>query len=186
MSGSNNPIGGNIKQNISKIAQSMNNVLVIFVVFKIMRIGLSYASLLIARNFTAQIYMDKVLVQDENPPHLQNFIYLYGIIEFIMSIISLLTIYSLDAIFDLKIATSSVNIFAQYLIPDLIVSSALNIVLGLIIANKMYDKKYFLYKDDGLRAIRALTDIMTKISFVILLIPFNFIFKGIYSLVKDM
>lgn len=178
----NNQIG-NIKQSL---LNSINNVVVIFIVFKFLRIGLSFASLLIARNFTSQIYMDKVLVQDENPPHLSNFIYLYVIIEFIMTIVFLLLIYSLNATFDLNLVSSSVNIFASYLIPDMIVSSGLNMILGLIIATKMYDKKYFLYKDDGLRGIRALTDIMMRINVVVLLIPFNFIFKGIFELVKDM
>ena len=32
---------------------------------------------------------------------------------------------------------------------------------------KMYDKKYFLYKDDGLRAIRALSEMIFSISMVI-------------------
>lgn len=185
MSSANNSIGG-IKQKVSQFAQSINNIMVIFVVFKLMRMGLSYASLLIARNFTSQIYIDKVLVQDENPPHLSNFIYLYSVIEFVMTVISILLIYTLDSTFDLNLTTSSTNVFSGYIIPDLIVSSGISMIIGLIIANKMYDKKYFLYKDDGLRAIRALTEIMMKINLLILFIPFNFLFKGIFSLVKDM
>ena len=184
MSDTNNKIG-NIKQKISNFTQSIDNVLVIFIVFKFMRIGLSFASLLITKNMTSQIYMDKVLVQDENPPHLKNFIYLYSAIEFSMSIVSLLLIYSLNATFDLKLISPEINIFSQYLIPDMIVSSGLNMIFGLIIANIMFDKKYFLYKDDGLRGIRALNEILFKTSVVINLIPFNFIFKGIFGLIKN-
>lgn len=166
---------GNIKERLIKASLSLNNVIVIFMVFKIMQIGLSYASLLIARNFTSQIYMDKVLVNDENPPHLNNFVYLYTIITFVMSIIAVLLIYSLSATFGLDMG----NVITSYILPDLMVNTGLNIFIGLIISSKMYDKKYFLYKDDGLRAIRALTEIMMSISFVFGMIPFNYVFKGI-------
>ena len=36
----------------------------------------------------------------------------------------------------------------------------------------MYNKKYFLYKDDGLRAIRALQELMFRNGALVSLIPF--------------
>ena len=54
-------------------------------------------------------------------------------------------------------------------------------IIGYVIANKMHDKKYFLYKDDGLRAIRALSELMFTLSFINTLIPYNFIVDGIKS-----
>lgn len=173
----------NVKESLLK---SVDNVLVVFIVFKLMRMGLAYAALLIARNFTTQIYMDKVLVNDENPPHLKNLVYLYLIIDVITAVISIIIIMTLNATFNLKMVFGSTNIFTQYLIPDVFINTLVTYAIGTMLANKMYDKKYFLYKDDGLRAIRALTDIMINISFILNLIPFNFIFKGIYSLIKSM
>lgn len=52
-------------------------------------------------------------------------------------------------------------------------------VHGSIIANIMYSKKFFLYKDDGLRAIRAYTDILTQMSLFNGIIPFNMFVSGI-------
>ena len=42
----------------------------------------------------------------------------------------------------------------------------------------MYDKKYFLYKDDGMRGIRALKEIMFNLSLVFTMVPFNYMVAG--------
>ena len=42
----------------------------------------------------------------------------------------------------------------------------------------MYKKKYFLYKDDGLRAIRAITELMVAISFALAVLPLNYLLTG--------
>jgi hypothetical protein len=52
---------------------------------------------------------------------------------------------------------------------------------GNIVANKMYQKKYFLYKDDGLRAIRALSEMLFTTSLLNTLVPYNFIIKGLFE-----
>lgn len=185
MSTNNLGIGGNIRDRVVKLSQSVDNVLMVFVVFKLMRMGLTYAALLIARNFTSQIYMDKVLVNDENPPHLHNFVYLYTIIDIATSFIAMLVIYTFNAVFGLNMVTSSMNIFSSYLLPDTLMSILLSYFIGMVVANKIYNKKYFLYKDDGLRGIRALTEIMMSVNAILGFIPFNFIFKGMYEFVKD-
>ena len=56
---------------------------------------------------------------------------------------------------------------------------------GSIIAQIMYSKKYFLYKDDGLRAIRAFNEILTQMSMFNGLIPFNMFVSGIMNVVSD-
>lgn len=170
---------------IVKRLKSTDGVLIAFAVSKLMRVGISYASLLIARNYTSQIYMDKVLVNDENPPHLSNLIYLYMIIEFVMITVMILLLYSLDATFDLGFVNSRFNLFTQFIITDYLVASILNISVGSVVANKMYEKKYFLYKDDGMRAIRALTEIMIAVAIINNIMPYNFIFGGIVSLIGN-
>lgn len=165
--------------------KSTDGVLVAFAVSKLMRIGISYASLLIARNFTSNIYMDKVLVNDENPPHLSNLIYLYMIIEFIITTIMIVLLYSLNEVFNLNFANQGYNLFTQFIVTDYLVATVLNLTIGSVVANKMYEKKYFLYKDDGMRAIRALTEIMIAVSIINNIMPYNFIFEGIASLIKN-
>lgn len=170
--------------NIVNRLKSADGVLITFVVSKLMRIGISYASLAIARNYTSQIYLDKVLVSDENPPHLSNLIYLYMIIEFVMTTVMVLLLFSLNATFNLNFVNDRFNLFTQFILSDYMIASIMNLVIGGIIANKMYSKKYFLYKDDGMRAIRALTEIMTSIAIINNIMPYNFIFGGLVSLIR--
>lgn len=165
--------------------KSTDGVLVAFAVSKLMRIGISYASLLIARNFTSNIYMDKVLVNDENPPHLSNLIYLYMIIEFIMTTVMIVMLYFLNEFFGLNFVSERFNLFTQFIVTDYLVATVLNLAIGSVVANKMYEKKYFLYKDDGMRAIRALTEIMIAVSIINSIVPYNFIFGGIVGLIKN-
>ncbi len=161
-----------------------NNLTVIIVLFKLMRIAFSYASLIIAKNFTAQIYMEKVLVNGENPPKLMNLIVLGMIVEFIMVAIFLSLLYAVVTQFELKVVTENSNIFIDYLIPDYIIGSVMTLLFGYIISNKMHDKKYFLYKDDGLRAIRALSELMFTISTINALIPWNYMVNGLKASLK--
>ncbi|QOI90255.1 hypothetical protein QKU58_gp076 [Pyramimonas orientalis virus] len=162
-----------------------NSLLIVYVLFKVMRIAFNYASLLIAKNFTAQIYMEKVLVNGENPPKLINIIYVSMLFEFVMVSIFLALLYAVDSQFELKLVNSSMNTFVEYLIPEYMISTLITFVYGWIISNKMYEKKYFLYKDDGLRAIRALSEIMFNISLVNMFIPWSFGTAGVKSLYQN-
>ena len=164
--------------NISK-GGGNNNVTVVFILFKIMRIAFNYAPLLIAKNFTAQIYMEKVLVNGENPPKLVNLIILSMVIEFIMVAIFLALLYAVVTQFELNVVTDNFNIFIEYLLPDYIVSVIITFLLGYVISNKMHEKKYFLYKDDGLRAIRALSELMFTLSTINTLVPWNYMIGGL-------
>jgi len=146
---------------------------------KVMRMIFFYTSLIITKNYMSQVYMEKVLVNDENPPKLANFIYLALIVEGIFMIMFVGLLYVADIQFKLNL--SSNNFFTQYVLPDYIISSAFISFYGGIIANKMTNKKFFLYKEDGLRAIRALSEIMLSISFVTNTVPWNMLTVGLYS-----
>ena len=51
------------------------------------------------------------------------------------------------------------------------------VIFGCITAQVMYNKKYFMYKDDGLRGIRALSELMFYMSIVFNVIPFGIVEK---------
>jgi hypothetical protein len=156
-----------------------NEVFIIFIMFKVLRFAFSYASLLIAKNFTAQIYMEKVLVKGENPPKLTNLMVLAIVIEFIMVAITMALVYAVSSQFELNVISNEMNVFIEYLLPDYIISTIMTFIVGYVIATKMHDKKYFLYKDDGLRAIRALGEVMFTISVINIFVPWNYLINGL-------
>ena len=134
---------------------------------KAIRVASCYISLTITANYMAQIYMDKVLINQENPQHLINFISMFVIID------ALLFGLILGAIFATAKITGIDMSIMNFLIQDYIFFSIMVSVSGSIIATTMYNKKYFMYKDDGLRSIRALKEIMISFSIFHGLIPYN-------------
>ena len=162
-----------------------DNIMMAFLGFKMMRVLFSYIALLIAKNFTAQIYMEKVLVHGDNPPKLSNYMILYMMVELLMSFIFIGILYAANSAFELELNDDKLDLFTGYIVPDMIMGTIMIMSIGMILSSKMYEKKYFLYKDDGLRAIRALSEIMFMISCVINIIPFNFLVSGVIYEIKQ-
>ena len=147
---------------------------------KIIRVILSYIAVTIASNYTSQIYIDKVLVNQENPPHLINMCYLFVIIEFCMFVICVALVYFVLSNV-MEFGKTKIENIMQTVLIDYVIGTIVSVITLNIIGNAMYSKKYFLYKDDGLRAIRAYGSIMTQISILNNLIPYNYLVNGAMS-----
>lgn len=164
-------------------------VLGVFAVMKVIKLALSYAAITIATNYTSQIYTEKVYVRQENPPKLVNMLFLFLGIELLMSVITITCIGLLISFIMGKDGQAGQSGGASIKMEDVAIQFAQDYVLylismavqGSIIAQIMYSKKYFLYKDDGLRAIRAFSDILTQMSMFNGLIPFNMFVSGILN-----
>lgn len=147
---------------------------------KLFRTALLYVSNVVSKNFTSQIYLDKVLVKGEAPPKLINQVMLAALLEFVMFVILLGIFYGVNEMLGL-FPNMPKGAFSSYLLFDFIFYIVLVFSIGSIVADMMYRKKYFLYKDDGLRAIRALSELMVAISLLLTAIPFNFLLFGIVA-----
>lgn len=165
------------------------SILGLLFILKIIKVGLSYAALLIAKNITSQIYAEKVYVKQETPPKLINMLLLFLAVEvvFTVIVITLLGVLMGQAMGGLdgetfdglsKLATAFAQDYVCYLISMF--------VHGSILSNVMYSKKYFLYKDDGMRAIRAFSDVILQYSIANGLVPFNFMINGVLEQVKKL
>ena len=160
------------------------NVIGLLLIFKAIKVSLSYAALLIAKNMHSQIYAEKVYVKQESPPKLINMLFVFIGIEVVFTVVTISLIGALMV--NIPTFQSTVDIwevitaFAQ----DYVLYLVSILTHGSILATAMYSKKYFLYKDDGLRAIRAFTDIMLQYSIVNGLIPFNFMIQGTLDMIR--
>ena len=76
-----------------------------------------------------------------------------------------------------------VSVYGNYL-TDYVMCQGLIVLLTSFVANVMYNKKYFLYKDDGLRAIRALKELMIYIGLIVYVLPMKYILDGLMQLVS--
>jgi hypothetical protein len=149
----------------------------LFFAVKLVRAVIAYVCQEISKNMTSQVYLEKVLVKGENPPQLTNQIWLAHGIEVALTIVLIALLYS--GIKVMRVFPSMGNsLYIEYIFLDLMVYIGVCLAIGTIIASKMYSKKYFLYKDDGLRAIRALCDIVVWINILFSLLPLNYLIRG--------
>lgn len=137
--------------------------------FKSIRIPLMYLSLYLTDINMENVYLDKVLGNNEDPPALMNFVWLFLMIDFILTIGVVLVMKLLEHFQ----AFGEGNTFIRQYLMDYIMSMAVFVSFGSILTSYMENKKYFLYRDDGLRAIRALKEILFFFGIIIILIPYE-------------
>jgi|UniRef100_A0A6C0CU00 hypothetical protein len=143
---------------------------------KVLKLGSVFVSANISANYMSQVYMEKVLVNQENPQPLVNLIWMFLLIDSIITIFILALAY---------ISGTFINKNMSTVITLLALDTAVvltNIALfGSIVATVMNNKKFFMYKDDGLRAIRALKEILTYFGMVFCLMPVFIAFQPFVS-----
>ena len=90
---------------------------------------------------------------------------------FILVILALLyfTLYQKNSLFVVN------SYLIQSYIMDYLFSIAVTWFITFIVASIMQSKKYFRYETEGLRAIRALSDITFYISIIVNLFPFSYL-----------
>jgi hypothetical protein len=137
------------------------------------RIFLLYISSYVASNIMNQIYTERVLINGDEPPKLSYQLYLFLGIDVILNIFLFGFAWAI-----IKAYRADTNVFNSY-ISQYVLTTIVTFVSCMIISNMMYLKKYFLYKDDGLRAIRALQILNYRIGVFISLIPMFMITNSI-------
>jgi hypothetical protein len=135
--------------------------------FLLIRLVLLYISSLITSNIMNQIYSERVLIVGRDPPPLNYQIYLFIVIDVLLNLFLIGFVWGVVQIRDGIDNTTTRDYVIQYVVSLIVI-----VIISLIISLVMYDKKYFLYKDDGLRGIRALQIILFRSGAVISLIPF--------------
>ena len=129
------------------------------------RIFLLYISSYVSSNIMNQIYTERVLINGDEPPQLSNQLYLFLGIDIVLNLF--LFAFAWSVIKAYKGDSGLFNIYiSQYLL-----TTAITFVVCIIISNMMYMKKFFLYKDDGLRAIRVLQILNYRIGAFMSLVP---------------
>jgi hypothetical protein len=163
----------------------MNRGLIgLIVVSKIFRAISAYLSIIIAKNMTTNVYLEKVLLNGENPPAISNQLMLGVLFETAMTIVLCIVLYVGVGPMALLSGVKS-SAVTDHIITDAVIYLIIFSVIGYIIASVMYNKKYFLYKDDGMRAIRAFAEIASSISLFLTCVPFNLIPAGGVSLFRS-
>jgi hypothetical protein len=151
-----------------------------YLLAKGVQLGLSILALTMATGYQSQIYVEKVFINDENPPKLFMMNLVSSALQLMFGVILVLLMYMAKTL-DL-VNPKSILAFAF----DLVGTSLLVFLIGTTISEVMYTKKYFAYKDEGLRAIRAYKDMMLYITIIGCCIPFGIFFMGMGAAITAM
>ena len=135
--------------------------------FLLIRILLLYISTYVASNIMNQIYSERVLISGVEPQPLNYQLYLFIAIDVVLNLFLLGFIYGFT-----KLVSGNPKLIINSYIQQYCITSFIIVIVSFIISKVMYNKKYFLYKDDGLRAIRALQLMMFRCGIFITLLPF--------------
>ena len=136
------------------------------------RIFVLYISSYVASNIMNQIYTERVLINGDEPPNLNFQLYLFVMIDSLLNLFLLGFAWAI-----IKAFGNTANLFTVY-VTQYGLSTLVTFLVCLIISNMMYMKKYFLYKDDGLRAVRALNEMILRIGALTSLTPFFLVLKN--------
>ena len=142
-------------------------------VIKGIRILFTYIALFLTTRVFSPMYEDAVYDQKANPPTLARFLLIFFAFDASFNVFLLVLLYLLKFLFK-----SDENAFVvdQYLfnkyITDYVISMVILLLVGYMISRVMMEKKYFKYRYEGLRAIRAYESIMFNVAIVIYIIPF--------------
>ena len=129
------------------------------------RILLLYLSSYVSSNIMNQIYTERVLINGNEPPMLNYQLYLFVLIDILFNLFLFGFAWAI-----IKTYRNNNNLFISF-ITQYVLTTLVTFIICSIVAHMMYVKKYFLYKDDGLRAIRALQIVNFRVGALMSVIP---------------
>lgn len=145
-------------------------------VLKVISYAFLNISLSLAQRLFSELYMKRVYAQQTTPPNLQGLLMLVFFVHAAFNLILFLVLGILYLTFNRKDTTFVVN---SYLIHAYFLDYVLNIgvlwMIMAIIVGIVQSKKYFRYRTEGLRAIRAVTSITRLIALVVGVFPLGYI-----------
>ena len=140
---------------------------------KVIRLLFVYISLFLATRLFVPIYEDTVYDDKKDPPPLWKYLLIFIGFDVTLNIFLLVFMYLLSYLFktDSNDFFIDEDIIIHYLF-DYGCTTALIVFTAFLISRVIVQKKYFKYKYEGMRAIRAFEKIVFNIALTNLLIPF--------------
>jgi len=151
----------------------MDSKFIALYVLKVVHYLIFLGSLFLTEKIFTEMYMRKVYAENKDPP---NILIMVGILlaidaGFVLFLITIL--YLLKYIFespanDFIISNELIGSFLGDFVIYIIFVGVLAIIVGSVIQNK----RYFKYKTEGVRGIRALNEVITGIAGVLVVLPY--------------
>lgn len=142
-------------------------------VIKAIRIGFAYLALFLATRIFTPMYETEVFDKKLDPPSLMKFLLIYLGFDLSFNVFILIVLFLLKFLFKSEDNAFMIDgyLFQKFML-DYAVSMTILLALGAIVGSVIVNKKYFKYKYEGMRAIRAFQELMFYMSIVIFAFPY--------------
>lgn len=159
----------------------MDPKVLIYIFSKLLKVTTLWISTAIVSSHLTGMYMDQVLVNQQTPSSLTGFVGYFVVLEllFIGFVLVGLQLFNMIAL-----NRTDISEIMMVLGVDLVLCLLATAVIGTIVASTMQNKQFFMYKDDGLRGIRAFKEIVASIGIVFGLIPFFLVLSNGLSSIR--
>ncbi len=145
----------------------------ILYIIKCIRILFTYIALFLATRIFSPIYEDIVYDQKKLPPPLWQYLLIFLGFDAGFNAFLVVLLFLLQFLFKTDDNSFVIDkyLFYKYL-TDYVISMVLLLAIGFMISKVITDKKYFKYKYEGLRAIRAYENMIFSVSIPVYLFPY--------------
>jgi hypothetical protein len=146
---------------------------VIIYALKAFRVLLIWAALAIARGIFQPMYKDAVYVLNKAPPSAMYFALIFIAFDVALQLGVFVVLLALRYMFagpDTAFPVTT-HLLKAYLL-DYVISTVLILALSLVVASVVSRKKYFRYRFEGDRGIRAMSDMLQLLSAAVLFVPY--------------
>lgn len=142
-------------------------------IIKGIRILFTYIALFLTTRVFSPIYEEVVYDQKKSPPGLWKYLFIFLGFDIAFNSFLVVVLFLLQFLFKTDNNSFLVDkyLFNKYLV-DYAVSMVVVLVIGALISKVMMDKKYFKYKYEGLRAIRAYESMLFYVALAVYSFPF--------------
>jgi hypothetical protein len=165
------------KLNYSMADIVLDTQFVVLYLIKAVRIAFTYIALFLTTKVFSPIYEEKVYDKKENPPSLSMFLLIYIGFDLAFNVFIMVVLFLLKFLFKTDDNAFPIDKFLFYkYMTDYAISMIFVFVIAVLVASIIQSKKYFKYKYEGLRAVRAFQDVVFYIASVIFIFPYFWIF----------
>jgi hypothetical protein len=161
--------------NITTMDKVQDVRIVTMYVYKALRFFFMWLSLMAASTIFQRSYIDLVYMQNKGPPNLCNFVMVFLLIDLMFSSMIIGTFFLIKKLMEGHSFMID-NQVMMWILADYLCTTLIIMVVCLLIAFVEMKKAYFAYRDQGLRAIRALEEISLAVAGIMNAVPFFLIF----------
>ena len=161
------------KLNYSMVDVVLDTQFIILYVIKAIRIVFIYVALFLATRIFIPMYESAVYDSKSLPPPLWKYLLIFIGFDLAFNAFLLVALFLLMYVFSTPDNNFPIDkyLFKKYL-TDYALSMIFLMVIAYIISTVIMEKKYFKYKYEGSRAIRAFESAVLKVGIVIIILPF--------------